>query len=358
MSGSTSIDGALRWKRRLRPRVAVRGLPASAGLALVLLLAAASVVQAADAVDAPPLPPPSHSAAAAAGDAPPAFSQPSPQPLSPEPLATPWPDRRLRAGPLGSSAPSADGNSGPVFEPRFPGTTAPPSAESPPSGLEAPTGPRPPGFFGGESGQPSPWSIPQEQRWLAHPWSVGLFIGYLNGSTLIDNWTNQGSGMLAGLRMGCDVDDYWGLELRYAFGSCSISDSAQALQAAAAANVPVGNGRFADYALLDAEFLFYPWGEHRWRPYVLMGIGAAEVHFSDVMQLYSASVAGLPLALGVKYRCTDRLALRLELCDDVIFSGQTGFNNLNDFSLTGALELRFGGSRRSYWPWDPSHSAW
>jgi len=257
--------------------------------------------------------------------------------------------------------PLAEGVSSPVFDQRFSGSLSTPKGTTfPPLGsMEGAESPRPPGFFGSEPGEPSAWTPPQEQRWLAHPWSVGLFAGWLNGSTLIDDWTNQGNGMLAGLRLGCDIDDYWGVELRYAFGSCSISDSDRAVAASGIADYAlVSTGRSADYSLLDATFLVYPWGEHRWRPYVMMGIGMAEVHFADILQAHSASVAGVPLAVGVKYRCSDRWALRLEACDDLIFSGQSGFNNLNDFSVTGGLEFRFGGSHRSYWPWNPSHSYW
>ena len=52
--------------------------------------------------------------------------------------------------------------------------------------------------------------------------------------------------------------------------------------------------------------------------------------------------------------------MRLECCDDVIFAGNAGFNTSNDVSLTGSLEIRFGGSRKNYWPWNPGgqHSWW
>jgi hypothetical protein len=65
----------------------------------------------------------------------------------------------------------------------------------------------------------------------------------------------------------------------------------------------------------------------------------------------------MPFGVGLKYHWTDWMALRFEVADNVAFGSQ-GIGTLHHISIIGAAELRFGGSRRSYWPWVPGRRAW
>lgn len=193
---------------------------------------------------------------------------------------------------------------------------------------------------------------------MLHPFSFGLFVGMFTGTTLIDDWVAQKDGYLAGARLGWDCDDYWGLEARYGTGSILLWDSPRATGDPKVYQL-THNDRNSELTLWDLTFLYYPWGEGRWRPYVMTGAGMAVLRFNDAHGAdYSKTIMNMPLAAGLKYHCTERLALRLELCDDIIFSGVDGINTVHDFSITGSMELHFGGARRMYWPWEPSGRVW
>lgn len=197
-----------------------------------------------------------------------------------------------------------------------------------------------------------------EQNWLAHPFSVGLFLGTLQGSTLMVDWVEQRNGYLGGIRAGYDFDEYLGLEFRHAFGSCRIVDSERAIVAAGAGHLM--QARYSDRQLYEITFLWYPVGGGRWQPYVIGGIGIAEVQFADIFgNSYAASVPSIPVGVGMKYHCTDRVVLRLECADDMVFTRGSGMvDTIHDFSILAGIEFRFGGSRRSYWPWSPAGSLW
>ena len=212
-----------------------------------------------------------------------------------------------------------------------------------------------------------PTTPPVVESWLAKPLSAGVFIGALQGSPLMDDWAGQTQGMLAGLRLGCDFGEQFGAEFRYAFGSTEVYDTSRALSARTlldpSINVP-GHGleyhqnRHCDLDLLDFSLLWYPTGDTRCRWYFLTGIGLTQIRFTDVLDnRWSKTVPDVPIGVGLKYRCTEFAALRVELTDTIIF-GNGAFNNLHDVSLTGGIEVRFGGAKRAYWPWVPTYDGW
>jgi hypothetical protein len=61
----------------------------------------------------------------------------------------------------------------------------------------------------------------------------------------------------------------------------------------------------------------------------------------------------MPLAIGVKYYCQKWLAARLTLTDNISF-GNSRMRGMNNLSLTGGVEVRYGGPRLSYFPWNPA----
>jgi opacity protein-like surface antigen len=203
-----------------------------------------------------------------------------------------------------------------------------------------------------------PWA-----NWSACPISVGAFAGVMNGGPLIGDWVGTTTGFDGGWRIGWDVTPSWGTEMRFAFASLSLYDSYRADQAlialdnanGLAANDPQRqryDSRNAEVFQWDVDILYYPWRETRLRPYILAGIGLTDVNFTDrIGQSDRATCLSLPLGIGLKYLCDDNLALRLDLLDDIAMSNQH-LQTQNNLSLTVGLELRFGGSRKVYWPFD------
>jgi hypothetical protein len=208
--------------------------------------------------------------------------------------------------------------------------------------------------------------ISEREPWIYRPFSVGIFFGPIVGSPLVDDWVAQGTGTLAGLRLGWDLDDDWGLEMRFASASIPLVDSD--LQKAMQQQYDTDRGlpldspfrhrwdstRTADHFLWDVDMLWYPWGDAKLRPYLLFGIGISRIDFLDRMDVsYSHVLVGMPVGLGVKHRWADWLAFRVECLDNMAYAGHSTFQMQHNFSVTGGLEIRLGRPRTSYWPWDP-----
>ncbi len=148
-----------------------------------------------------------------------------------------------------------------------------------------------------------------------------------------------------------------------AFASLPLYDSYRAEQALIAQDNANGlppddpqrhrfDHRNAEFFQWDVDILYYPWREARLRPYILAGIGLTDVNFTDRLGESSHTTClSLPFGVGVKYLCDENLAVRLDLVDDIAMSNEH-LETQNNFSVTAGLELRFGGSRKIYWPFD------
>lgn len=195
----------------------------------------------------------------------------------------------------------------------------------------------------------------RRESWLCRPLCAGSFIGMIHGGPLIDDWVSGGQGRFSGYRVGWDYHQYWGCEMRIAFGGVALCDSQRAMDSSEA----VEFNRRGDCIvhLWDVSLLYYPWGDATWRPYLMAGLGTAGIEFRDRLAiLYKETTFAVPVAVGLKYRCTDWLAVRLECADNIAFGDE--FNTLHQLSFTGGVEFRFGGSRRAYWPWNPGRHYW
>jgi hypothetical protein len=194
------------------------------------------------------------------------------------------------------------------------------------------------------------------EPWIDRPFSAGLFVGPIVGSPLMDDWVGQQTGTLAGLRLGWDMDDDWGVEMRFASANIPVYDSQQAIAAQQNEDPQylfVGT-RNADHFLWDIDVLYYPWGDAALRPYLLFGLGTARIKFMDRLETHYARIlAGMPVGLGVKTRLNDWLVFRVECTDNIAFAGGSIFQTQHNASLTGALEVRLGRSKTTYWPWNP-----
>jgi hypothetical protein len=171
------------------------------------------------------------------------------------------------------------------------------------------------------------------------------------GSTLVDDWVGQREGPVGGYRLGSELHEYWGWEMQISLGAVALFDSPWAKQSH-------GDGSAADrdcrYFLWDVSMLYYPWADALWRPYLRFGMGAARVEFYDLLgEKHAGTVLGMPVAAGIKFRLDEVVVLRWEVADHMAFGSGHGFNSLNNLSVTGGLDVRFGGPRKSYWPWNP-----
>ena len=205
---------------------------------------------------------------------------------------------------------------------------------------------------------PLPWA-----NWSAYPLSIGCFAGVVNGGPLIADWVGTTTGFDGGWRLGWDVSPNWGAETRIAFGSPEIYDTYRAVQAMQALDsatglAPTNPHRVAEMFQWDVDVLYYPWGETRLRPYFLTGMGLTNIYFTDRLDAnYQTTCLSLPLGMGVKYLCSEQLAVRLDLLDDIAMSSNH-LQTQQNVSLTAGVELRFGGSRKLYWPWDRGKEFW
>jgi hypothetical protein len=183
--------------------------------------------------------------------------------------------------------------------------------------------------------------------WLNRPYYLGFFLGALHGDTLIPGEINQSIGFFGGVRLGWDYDTYWGLETRVGFSELGLDFIDESSV----------DGLSTDVVVWDASLVYYPWGDSRWRPYLSLGLGLVDYDFLDELGLrHSDAVVGLPWGVGLKYRQSDWITMRFDLLDNVAFGGKAGFETMNNLSLTGGLEFRFGGTRKSYFPWNPSRT--
>jgi hypothetical protein len=187
------------------------------------------------------------------------------------------------------------------------------------------------------------------EGWCRRPFYFDGFIGAITGDDFVEGAIAQHTSFLAGGRLGWDLDERWGVEGRLAFSEVGISNTS--------------GERFdrqADLLLADVSLVRYWFTDWKLRPFATVGLGVADWEFSDdAGNSTDEKVFGVPVGIGVKQRYDDWLVFRLDLTDNMAFGGGTVLGTQHNFSITGGFELRFGGARTSYWPWQPrKHYAW
>jgi hypothetical protein len=210
-----------------------------------------------------------------------------------------------------------------------------------------------------------------QESWSFRPYSIAGVFGFVQGSTLIDDWIRENQGVLGGVQLGWDCEHYWGFETRFAWAKVEVIDSDRAIAAQVAKDDAAGlapdapfrhrfDGRRENHVFFwDAHALFYPWGDSAWRPYLMAGVGATAMSFMDRTDVtYKDTLFTVPVGAGVKYRLGDFLAVRVEAADFMAFGGGQTLELIHNVTVIGGLELRLGGSRRAYWPWNPGRHYW
>lgn len=190
---------------------------------------------------------------------------------------------------------------------------------------------------------------PERTRsWTNRPLSIGFFAGGIFGSELVSDRIDQESGFFTGGRMGWDFAERWGLETRIGFSDMNLR-----------AEDPDVFLDKNDIFYWDADLMYYPWGESRLRPFLTVGLGMHQPDFvDDTGYRVKDTVFAAPFGFGFKYRIDQRIVLRFELQDNYAFAGGHDVEATNNISVTGGLEFRFGGRKKSYWPWDPGRTWW
>jgi hypothetical protein len=187
------------------------------------------------------------------------------------------------------------------------------------------------------------------ESWLLHPFNFSVFEGALFATPPIAPQFNTAVSYFTGFRIGWDYATHFGGETRFGFSKVFLLDATR--------SVEVG---YQQIFYFDSNLLIYPLGDTRWRPFLSIGGGLADVLIVDNVGLrLHPGAFNLPMGCGIKYRYGPRIAFRADFRDNLTFSGAGGLRTLNNIEAVGGVEFRFGGgNRRTYWPWNPSHHWW
>ena len=183
--------------------------------------------------------------------------------------------------------------------------------------------------------------------WKNRPYHVDWFSGPLLGDDLISSRVGQDNELFGGFRIGWDFDYYWGLEARFGWSNPNVQFS-----------TPLPESENGSYFVSDVDLVYYPWGDSKIRPYMLLGAGMARISFvDDAARNYNTTLFTMPFGGGIQFRQSRWLVWRLEVLDNLSY-GADGVDTMHNISLTAGMELRFGSHPASYWPWQSSRSAW
>lgn len=183
--------------------------------------------------------------------------------------------------------------------------------------------------------------------WLNRPYYLGVDLGTVWVTKAVTEDITRDIDMFGGIYGGCDWDYYWGTEL-------SLQRATPEL-----INEDDRDANRGDRMMLwTASMLYYPWGDAMFRPYWRCGIGATEIDYpTNYGVRRDETLWTFPVGIGIKYPVRRWLAARAEFADQIGL-GNHDINAQHDFTLTFALEWRFGAHPRSYWPWNPSRHIW
>ena len=210
------------------------------------------------------------------------------------------------------------------------------------------------------------------ESWLFRPFSAGWFMGAMVGGPLIDDWLGISHGYTTGFRFGWDQNYYWGLETQFTYAEMGLWDSDRAKHDRRewyvdrgwdtddpALDRLVNTRRSMEVYQFAVSAMYYPWGDSRWRPYLSLGVGGTRMQYTDIFTTGGKQTFFvLPIGIGIKYHWNDWLAVRFECSDSISVPGGGGLRSVHNVSFNGALELRFGGARTAYWPWNPGRAYW
>ncbi|HEX7377628.1 MAG TPA: outer membrane beta-barrel protein [Pirellulales bacterium] len=175
--------------------------------------------------------------------------------------------------------------------------------------------------------------------WRTQPFATSGFAGATNGGPLIRGHVLQRPSFYTGVNFAWDYDHYWGFEKRLGFGALDLTNAQhQALE--------TGWSVTGEYRLM-----WYPLGDSRWRPFVTAGIGWSNFYYEDDYHHHHlATLFSFPYGGGVKYLLNERLALRVDMIDELTFAGGP-INTFHYVALVAGLEVRLGHKLLDWHKW-------
>lgn len=178
----------------------------------------------------------------------------------------------------------------------------------------------------------------QADGWRSQPFSISGFSGATNGGPLIRHRVHELPSYYGGVNFGWDYDHFWGIEKRLGFGALQLANGR-------GQRLPTGLSVTGEYRLM-----YYPLGDTRWRPFLTTGIGWSDFYFrDDVNHQHLDTLFLFPFGVGLKYLIRDRLALRIDLIDELTLSSHLT-STFHYVALTAGLEFRYG-QRLLRLPW-------
>lgn len=178
----------------------------------------------------------------------------------------------------------------------------------------------------------------QSGGWRAQPFSISGFAGATNGGPLIRNHVLERPSFYGGANFAWDYDHYWGIEKRLGFGALNLTNAQHQL-------LQTGLSVTGEYRLM-----WYPLGDTRWRPFLTAGIGWSDFYFQDDFNHHHLDTLFLfPFGGGLKYLLNDRLAVRIDMIDELTFAGGS-VNTFHYVALVAGLEIRYG-QKLINWHW-------
>ena len=84
---------------------------------------------------------------------------------------------------------------------------------------------------------------------------------------------------------------------------------------------PQNNIGTGNIIVWDMSLLYYPWGDSRWRPFVLVGTGIQQLDsYGSASPIYSGTLFEIPFGVGLKYRFNEWLTWRVDVIDNFAHS--------------------------------------
>lgn len=183
----------------------------------------------------------------------------------------------------------------------------------------------------------------QPGSWLRYPFYFEKFTGILGVDEPVHDQIHNGVGNLFGGRWGWDFARYMGVETRLGYVRATLNDTLHPV-------IP----SHENFLFWDADLMFYPLGDTKWRPFAMLGMGLVDLgYIDDRGREWHQQLITMPFAVGIKYRMNNLNALRLDVTDNVIFGNNQGGNGqhvMHNISVLFAFERRFGLPHRSYFP--------
>lgn len=183
----------------------------------------------------------------------------------------------------------------------------------------------------------------QPGSWQWYPLYFEKFTGIIHVNEPVHDQIHNGTGNLFGGRWGWDFARYAGVETRLGYTRATLKDTLYPL-------IP----SHENFLFWDAELLIYPFGDTKWRPFAMLGMGLVDLGFIDDRgREWHQDLITMPFSVGVKYRLDNHNALRFEVADNVIFGTNQGGNGqhvIHNIAVLFAFERRFGLPHRSYFP--------